>query len=214
MSMNTQNQTEAWLIRAIIVVAAYIAAQLLADITSLKIVLIAGLSMDAGTLVYPFTFTLRDMVHKNLGIAAARTLIFTAATINLAMALLFWLVANLPGDPDVGQQLAFATVLSPVWRIVVASIIAEVVAELIDTEVYRLWVQRFGTHHQWSRVLASNAVSVPIDSLLFALIAFVGALPAHVVVGVIISNMLIKGAVTLFSLPMIYTVPERIGHRV
>lgn len=38
--------------------------------------------------------------------------------------------------PDWGLGTAFASVLSPMWRIVLASITAEVVSELVDTEVY------------------------------------------------------------------------------
>ena len=48
----------------IIVISAYIAAQMMADISSLRIIMIAGLSMDAGTLIYPLTFTLRDMIPQ------------------------------------------------------------------------------------------------------------------------------------------------------
>ncbi|MBL7198902.1 MAG: VUT family protein [Anaerolineae bacterium] len=63
----------------LLVVSAYIAAQMLADIASLKIALIGSFSIDGGTFVYPFTFTLRDLVHKLLGKRAARTLVITAA---------------------------------------------------------------------------------------------------------------------------------------
>jgi hypothetical protein len=197
---------------AILVSVMYIAAQIFADITSLRILLIAGLSIDGGTLVYPFTFTLRDLVHKSAGIGTARMLIFTAAGINLFMALLFWVVAELPADPGVGAQTAFADVLAPVWRIVIASIIAEVVAELIDTEVYRRWVVRFGHERQWGRVLASNAVSVPLDSAIFVIIAFAGVLPGSTVWSIFAANVLVKGLVTLISMPWIYAVrvPERI----
>ena len=52
---------------AVVVVAAYIAAQMMADIASLKIGVVAGLAVDMGTFVYPVTFTLRDLVHKTLG---------------------------------------------------------------------------------------------------------------------------------------------------
>ena len=197
------------MIRALVVAAAYIAAQMLADITSLKIVVFVGLSMDAGTFVYPITFTLRDLVHKTAGIKAARALIVTAAVINLVMAALFWMVARLPGDPAVGAQTEFATVLAPVWRIVIASIVAEVMAELIDTEIYRLWVQRVTRRHQWARVLTSNAVSVPLDSLVFAWGAFGGRMPHSVVWSIVLANVLLKGATTLVSLPLIYAVPER-----
>ena len=196
------------MIRAIVVSAAYIAAQMLADVASLKIVLFLGLSMDAGTFVYPITFTLRDLVHKTIGAKAARILIVTAAVINLVMAGLFWLVSRLPGDPAVGPQTEFATVLSPVWRIVIASIAAEVVAELVDTEVYRLWVERVSLRYQWMRVLTSNAVSVPLDSVMFSWGAFGGALPIPVVWSIVLSNILVKGATTLLSLPLIYAVPD------
>ena len=196
------------MIRVIVVSAAYVAAQMLADVSSLRIVTFLGLSIDAGTFVYPITFTLRDLVHKAAGARAARVLIVTAAAINLVMAALFWFVARLPGDPAVGPQLEFGLVLSPVWRIVLASIAAEVFSELVDTEVYRLWVERMGARHQWMRVLTSNAVSVPLDSLLFSWGAFGGVLPAGVVWGIVASNTLVKGATTLVSLPLIYAVPE------
>ncbi|MEA3345012.1 MAG: queuosine precursor transporter [Chloroflexota bacterium] len=196
------------MIRAILVSAAYIAAQMLADVTSLKIVLFFGLSMDAGTFIYPITFTLRDLVHKTVGVRGARVLIVTAAAINLVMAGLFWVVSRLPGDPAVGPQTEFAAVLSPVWRIVMASITAEVMAELTDTEIYQLWVKRVTHRYQWMRVLTSNVVSVPLDSIVFSWGAFGGRLADPVVWNIVLSNVLVKGATTLLSLPLIYAVPD------
>lgn len=197
-------------LRTIVVVSVlYVAAQIFADITSLRILLIAGFSIDGGTLIYPFTFTLRDMVHKIAGAMIARTLIFLAAFINLLMAGLFWLVATLPPDLTVGEQSAFGQVLAPVLRIVLASIVAEVVSELIDTEVYELWVKRFADRYQWGRVLASNAVSVPLDSALFVLIAFAGLFEWDVIFSIFLANLLVKGLVTLLSIPGIYMVKDR-----
>ena len=192
-----------------IVSAAYIAAQMLSDIASLRIVVIAGFSVDAGTLIYPFTFTLRDLVHKTAGIKTARWLIVAAAVINLLMAALFWLVARIPPDMNVGPQLEFASVLSPVWRIVIASIVAEVVSELVYGEVYQLWVNRVGQRLQWMRVLSSNSVSVPLDSALFCGLAFVGRMPFAVVVSIFVANIIAKGITTIISLPWIYLVKEK-----
>ena len=186
------------------VVVCYVAAQMLADISSLKIISIAGLSMDAGTLIYPITFTLRDLVHKVGGIKVARILILVVAGINLFMAGFFWLVAYLPADLSVGPQEEFAAVLSPVWRIVVASILAEVLAELIDTEVYQLWVNKFKNKLQWGRVLVSNGVSVPLDSLVFVVVAFAGTMSSAILFSIFLSNVLVKGITTLLSIPLIY----------
>lgn len=187
--------------------AAYVAAQMLSDVSSLKITEVAGFSMDAGTLVYPFTFTLRDLVHKVAGKQVARALILAAAVINLFMAGLFWVVGRLPAVPDVGPQTdLFGAVLSPVWRIVFASILAEVLSELIDTEVYGWWVARFGPRRQWGRVLASNAVAVPIDSAIFVLVAFAGVLSWGNVGETFVTNVVVKAVVTVVSIPWIYLV--------
>ncbi len=190
----------------LLVASAYIAAQMLADIASLRIISVAGFAVDAGTIVYPFTFTLRDLVHKIAGKSAARTLILAAAVINLAMAGLFWLVSVLPADLATGPQTTFGEVLAPVWRIVLASIVAEVLSELVDTEIYQRWANRFQHRYQWGRVLASNAVAVPLDSALFVSVAFLGVLPSGVVWEILWLNVVIKGLVTFISIPWIYLV--------
>ncbi len=197
------------MIPTILVSVAYVAAQMLADVASLRIVMFAGMSMDAGTLVYPLTFTLRDMVHKVAGVKATRVLILAAAGINVVMAGLFWLVSVMKPDMSVGLQAEFGRVLAPVWRITLASIVAEVVAEMIDTEAYRIWVEKVTKRYQWLRVLISNAFSIPIDSLIFVWIAFGGVLPKEVIWSIFLANVVVKGATTLISLPGIYLVKER-----
>lgn len=192
----------------VIVAVAYVAAQMIADVASLRIVMLGGFSVDAGTLVYPLTFTLRDLVHKLTNKHVARALIISAAAINLIMAGVFWLASQMPADMMVGPQLEFAAVLSPVWRIVIASILAEVIAEFIDGEIYEQWVNRVGEKYQWGRVLSSNAVAVPIDSLVFCAIAFLGTMPVAVVISIFWANVIVKGLTTLVSIPLIYATPK------
>ena len=202
---------------AVVVVAAYIAAQMVADIASLKIGVIAGLAVDMGTFVYPVTFTLRDLVHKTLGKRNAQLLIVTAAVINLAMVLYLMWAAATPSDPASFGGVEFSAIFAPLWRIVCASIIAELVSELVDTEIYHLFVSRVTTRFQWLRVLASNSVSVPIDNLLFVLIAFspLPFLGAQLVDSwavaweIFLFNLLVKYGVTLVSMPLIYLTSDR-----
>jgi uncharacterized integral membrane protein (TIGR00697 family) len=162
-----------------------------------------------GTFIYPITFTLRDLVHKTLGKQLARTLIITAAVINLFMALYLMWAAAVPSDPSWGLGDQFTAILAPFWRIVVASIVAEVVSELLDTEVYHWWVTRVTHRYQWLRVLLSNSVSVPVDNLIFAIGAFGGVLPWDVVWQIFLINLLVKYGVTIISLPLIYLAPTR-----
>jgi hypothetical protein len=189
---------------AVVLISLYLAAQMLADVASLKIGLLAGLSVDMGTFIYPVTFTLRDVVHKTLGKRAARTLILTAAGVNLFMAFYLLGAALVPEDPAWGLGKEFSAVFSPVWRIVIASIIAEVVSELADTEVYHWFVTRVTRKKQWLRVLISNSVSVPIDNAIFAAGAFGFSLPWSSVFDIFIINLFVKFAVTFVSIPLIY----------
>lgn len=187
----------------------YIAAQMLSDIASLQIVNVFHLSLDAGTFIYPITFTLRDVAHKVLGLKGVRILIIAAAVINLFMAGFFWFVSILPPDAGAGSSEAWGAVLAPVWRITIASIIAEIIAELLDTEAYRIWVDKITTRYQWMRVLVSNAISVPIDSLIFSFLAFYATMPTEIVWQIFWGNVVVKGVVTVLSLPMIYVVKDR-----
>ena len=214
MTTDPDRAVPAWALTLAFLVATYVAAQMLADITSLRILDIAGFSVDGGTLVYPLTFTLRDLIHKVGGVRAARMAIFTGAGVNVVMVGLFWLVGILPPDLEVGPQEEFAQLLSPVLRIVLASIIAEVVSELLDTEAYRAWVKRVGERHQWGRVLVSNAVAIPVDSAIFVAIAFGGELPTEVVISIFWANVLVKFAVSVLSVPLIYAVQPGERYRV
>jgi uncharacterized integral membrane protein (TIGR00697 family) len=203
---------------AIVAVGAYVGAQVIADVTSLKIGTFTGRAVDMGTFIYPITFTLRDIVHKALGKRAARALIVTAAVVNVFMALYLQWAAKAPTDPSYALGPEFEAVLAPLWRITAASILAEVVSELADTEVYHWFVRRVTTRHQWARVAVSNAVSVPLDNVIFAVGAF-GALPGlqdhaltlpwDVVWEIFLVNLTVKALVSACSLPLIYVTPDR-----
>ncbi|HEX8802904.1 MAG TPA: queuosine precursor transporter, partial [Acidimicrobiales bacterium] len=203
---------------AVVALEAYAGAQVIADVTSLKTGSVFDRAVDMGTFVYPITFTLRDVVHKALGRRAARTLIVTCAGVNLFMAFYLQWAARVQPDSSYALDEEFSAVLGPLWRIVVASIVAEVVSELVDTEVYHWFVRRVTTGHQWARVAVSNAVSVPIDNVIFAVGAF-GALPFlgddaltlpwRAVWDIFVVNLTVKAAVSAASLPLIYLSPDR-----
>lgn len=98
---------------------------------------------------------------------------------------------------------------TPVWRIVIASIAAEIVSELTDTEIYHWIVTEITRRYQWSCVLVSNSISIPIDNFIFAVGAFGGVLPWVVVGQIFPLNLLVKYSMTLLSLPLIFLVPDR-----
>ena len=194
-------------------VGVYVGAQVIANITSTKIGVFTGRAVDMGTFIYPITFTLRDVVHKTLGKQIARTVVLTAAAVNLFLALYLQWVARAPTHASYPLGPEFKAVLAPLWRITAASILAMVVSELIDTEVYSWFVRRITRRMQWARVAVSNAVSVPLDNLVFAVGAFGSipflrddplTLPWAAVWDIFVVNLTIKALVSAVSIPLIY----------
>lgn len=205
---------------ALVACGVYIGAQVISQITSLKIGTVFGRAVDMGTFIYPITFTLRDVIHKAAGRQAARIVILTSAGVNLFLALYLSWVSSYRTDPSYALGAEYSAVLGPLWRIVIASLLAMVVSELIDTEVYHWWVTKITTRYQWLRVLVSNAVSVPVDNLIFALGAFAPlfflsqhqqdiSLPWTAVWDIFWVNLVLKGLVSAASLPFIYVTPDR-----
>ncbi len=187
----------------------YVSFQVIANMLSTKIALLPFLnwSVDGGTIIYPLTFTLRDFVHKTLGKVKSRQIVILAAVINLVMALLFILVGKMRPDPSWQYQEAYEKILLPVWRITMGSIIAQVISELVDTEVFSFVYHRFA---DVLAVLASNTVALVVDSVVFTFVAFYGQLPTPVLWQILATNIIIKLVMSLISSPAIKLVPRQV----
>lgn len=194
----------------IISAALYASFQVISNVLSTKITLLPflGLSMDGGTLLYPFTFTLRDFVHKTVGKYNSRIVVVVSAAISLLAFLAFWTVGKMSPDPTWAFQNDYNNILLPVFRISVASIIAQVVSELIDTEIFSVLYKKI---NDVTGSFLSNLVALIFDSVVFSLIAFWGALPVATVFGIIVSNVLVKLAVSAISVPFIRLIPRKVG---
>ena len=146
----------------------YIAAVLIANYTATWFIPLPIFGMvSVGTLVFGITFTQRDRVHR-YGRKAVYLMIFIAA-VGMVLESLF---------------------LGVEWRIIAASFIAIVLSETADTEVYHKLLKR-----SWmQRVIGSNLVSIPLDSILFNIIAFLGVFQPSMLVAIIFGEIVTKFA--------------------
>ena len=211
MNINTISSNKEYKISfiSILIISSYIACQMISNIASVKIANILSFSVDGGTFLYPIAFTIRDMAHKTIGKKNTQNLIIVSAIINIFSPIYFYIISQIPSDNSWNFNEAFQLTLSPVLRISVASIIASTVSELIDTEIYHLFVSKITKKYQWLRVLISNAFSIPVDNFIFTTMAFLGDLPFGTLIRIFIFNFIMKYAVTIISVPMIYLVKEK-----
>ena len=183
-------------------VGLYIACELIANVTSVKPLELGrfGVIVPAGVFIYALTFTLLDLIHERLGKQGARQVIGTAFMANLLLAAYAQLTVSWPAPAFFDGQAAVARVLGAAPRIVGASLVAYLVASLVDAEIFAWWRTRVGGY-RWGRVLVSNAVSTAVDSVVFVTLAFAGVLP---VLPLVVGQYVVKMVVTVLSLPLIY----------
>jgi uncharacterized PurR-regulated membrane protein YhhQ (DUF165 family) len=144
----------------------YVTAVLLANYTAVWFIPFPIFGQVAvGTLIFGITFTQRDRMHRN-----GRRYVYSIIGLTAFLAGLESLLIDVPA------------------RIIVASLIAIVLSEAADTEVY----QRFIKRSWYTRVAASNAVSIPIDTLLFNLIAFYGVFPIPMLISIMFGEIIVK----------------------
>lgn len=149
----------------------YIAATLAANYTATWFLYFPVFGqVSIATFIFGITFTMRDRVHHQLGRKNVYIMIGIAAAANLLI-----------------------TIAGAVqWRIIAASFISIILAETADTEIY----QR-NLSERWAiRVLRSNAVSIPLDSILFNTIAFAGIYSHWIVASIIFGEIVFKGIVS------------------
>jgi uncharacterized PurR-regulated membrane protein YhhQ (DUF165 family) len=160
----------------------YILAVLAANFTATWFIPLPIFGMvSVGTLIFGITFTQRDRVHR-YGRKAVYAMIMLAA---------------------VGMVLE-SLLLEVPWRIILASFIAIVLSEAADTEIYHQLLNR-----SWlQRVTGSNLVSIPLDSLLFNLIAFMGVFEPAMLVAIIFGEIVTK--FTTGALAALWRTPPKI----
>lgn len=183
---------------------AFVAATMTANIMSLRMVAPFGIVADAGVLLYPVTFVLRDLIHKSAGLAAANKTVVASCLCNALMFLMFAVAAWLPADPGTGPQTEYATVLMPGFLLVTGSVVGQFVSETVDGRIFhRLYrpelVGPAAVRNHAVSMCVSNAVSIPLDTLLMCTIAFGLWVPFWSLVSAILANIVVKFVVMLVS---------------
>ena len=158
----------------------YIVIVVLAEYTATWFISLPVFGMVSfATLLFGATFTLRDRVHSKFGANVVYVMIMITALL-VTLETLF---------------------LGVSYRIIIASILAILLSEFTDTQIY----QRFIGESWLNRVLKSNAVSIPLDSATFNLISFYGIFSSFMLVQLTVGQIIIKFLIgALVALKKVY----------
>jgi len=199
----------------IIIAALMITCYLTANVMAVKIIHVFGISIfDAGTIVFPVTYMLGEVVTEIWGFRRARKLILLTFGCQITFAFFTWVGLHLPYPAEMADMAnAYAMVFSYVPRIMVASLVAFLAGELTNAFLMSKIKQHLGGP-LWMRTVGSSLVGYSLDTTLFVLIAFGGTVSAPqlgTMIGIQIAVKVLIEACA--STPMAYALVALIRNR-
>jgi uncharacterized integral membrane protein (TIGR00697 family) len=135
-------------------------------------------TLSCGVILWPLVFIMTDVVNEYFGRAGVRRLSLLAAGVISYAFVMLWLTQYVHAAPfspidDPSFQRVF---LQSRW-IIVGSITAFLVAQLVDVTVFWMLRHRTGGRHLWLRATGSTVVSQLVDTFV---VGFIGLyLPAR-----------------------------------
>ena len=128
--------------------------------------------LPVGVLPYPITFLCTDFISELFGRHRANQVVWMGLGLNLWVMLILWVGGALPGfePPDQPETGVFFDVRRLAFSAVSASMIAYLVAQFIDVQLFHFWKRLTKGKHLWLRNNGSTLVSQLADTVAVILI--------------------------------------------
>lgn len=165
----------------------------------------ADVVMTAGVIAFPVTFIVTDLMNEYFGKAGIRfvtfvgmaMIVFEFALLQAAMAVPTASISPVPTE-------AFDLVFGASGRIILGSLTAYLVGQLVDITLFH-WLRRL-THgrHLWLRATGSTFGSQFLDTAIVLSVAFAGQLALGEIVAITLFNYAYKFVIAIVITPLIY----------
>ena len=187
-----------------------------------------SVTLTCGVLLWPLEFIMTDIVNEYYGPKAVRRISFTAiALISYAFLMYFlairtpaagfWITSNQQNNIP-NMQDAFNGVFGQSMRIIVGSLVAFLVSQIVDVTVFHKIKKRTGEKYVWLRATGSTVVSQLVDSYIVLFIAFSGIFTWQQILAIGMMNYTYKFVMAVVLTPVLMYVEKRIakylGHEV
>lgn len=180
-------------------------------------------TLTCGVLLWPLEFIMTDIVNEYFGPKAVRRISYIAVGLICYAFLMFYIAIKVPanqefwitshtqdGIPD--MQAAFSGIFGQGMWIIVGSLTAFLVSQLLDVWVFHKIKKVTGEKKVWLRATGSTLVSQFIDSFIVLFIAFkIGngwSFQRVLAIGLV--NYSYKALMALLLTPLIYLIENRI----
>ncbi|RYZ23517.1 MAG: VUT family protein [Chitinophagaceae bacterium] len=177
-------------------------------------------NLTCGVLLWPLEFIMTDIVNEFYGPRVVRRISLIAICLIAYAFLMFFMAIGVPpADFWIGSgkqngidnmQTAFSGIFGQGMRIIVGSIVAFGVSQLVDVYVFHKIKKATGGRHIWLRATGSTLVSQLVDSYIVLFIAFWGVFSWQQILSFGIMNYIYKFTAAIVLTPVIVWVEKRI----
>ncbi len=144
-----------------------------------RLVSLFGLNTDAGTLAFPVSFLLADVITEVYGYKFARLAIWLGFFWNMVFLIYGAFITHLPHPAYLQGPQVFDRLFTADVRIIVASLCSYFCAEPLNAYLLarlKIWMQG---RKMAVRFVASTLCASAVDSAIFTVIAFSGVIPSN-----------------------------------
>ena len=191
----------------VILAGIFITSAVVAELIGSKLINVGPYVMSIGILPWPVVFVTTDLINEYYGKGVVRKLSYiTACLIAFCFIVLFVAIQIPASAASTVTNEAFTAVFGQSMWIIVGSIIAFLVSQLIDATIFQRLKRKTGRRMLWLRSTGSTIISQLFDSFIVLGIAFwlTGIISTEVYIASAFTGYFVKLLVAIGLTPVIY----------
>ena len=191
-----------------VLVALFVTSLIVGDLIGGKLydlgIDIAGLPLgiSVGMIPFPIVFLLTDLINEFYGKKAARFVTLVGFAMAWITIMILQLAVMVPW-PASGFQASYDVIFAGSQKILFASTIAYLTAQLIDIAIFHFVKRKLGDRFLWLRATGSTAVSQLVDTFVIGFIVWSSTKNVPEILGIVLTSYLTKLAIAIGATPLI-----------
>jgi uncharacterized integral membrane protein (TIGR00697 family) len=192
----------------VILAGIFITNAVVAELIGGKLIHVGSAVMSIGILPWPIVFVTTDLINEYFGEKGVRKLSLITASLIAYTFIILFLAMQIPAvkGANLVTDAQFKGVFGQSMWIIVGSITAFMVSQLIDVTIFHFVKNRTGNKMIWLRSTGSTVISQLFDSFIVLGIAFwmTGKMTTEVFVVSAFTGYFVKLIIAILLTPLIY----------
>lgn len=163
--------------------------------------------ISAGVLPYPITFLITDILSEIFGRKKTTHVVLVGFVVSIFVLFLLWLGQLFPAiDGSPVQDYEYNTVFQNSYKVMGASMLAYLSAQLVDVRLFHFWKNLTKGKHLWLRNNFSTIISQLVDTILVITVIFIHEKPFSEITSMILDGWYFKVLAAVGDTVFIYLI--------